>query len=321
VRQYCALDSAIQGALADMTDITGVLFCGHSLGGALACVATSMWTSSVSCQLVTFGAPRPGNAAFCAVVRAKTDGIVTRVVHDLDLVPTTPMRAMQYQHATPAWLMVDHSGTVTAESAERSVCEELLLRAWGVLAADFGVSDHFMSRYMRAVPVDHRSSSADAEKSDVSTQAPAEKSDASTQTTDETGAADGASDDGDGGVNAEGADDDDNGGRGDTEDADNVGDGSEPPPTKEGGGDGGQTSEPQDDTGAAPQDDEPAKADTADESTNEPTNDTNDTKTDGDNKQEDHNDDAEGPADSPDTAPRARSVRKAGPAKRTVKKP
>ena len=153
VRQYVSLDSAIQSALASMCgSISSVLFCGHSLGGALACIACSMWTSCVPCQLVTFGAPRPGNAAFGSVVRSKTSGLITRVVHDLDLVPTTPMRAMSYQHVEPSWLMVDHGGTVVCESLERTVCEELFLRVWGVLAADFGVSDHFMIRYSKAMP-------------------------------------------------------------------------------------------------------------------------------------------------------------------------
>ena len=183
VRQYTALDLAINSAIDNMDDITGVLFCGHSLGGSLACIAASMWTANMPCQLVTFGAPRPGNAAFAAAVRLKTLGAITRVVHDLDIVPSTPMRFMRYCHVTAPWMMVDHGGHVTSEKEERTVYDELVLRAWGVIAADFGVSDHFMSRYLRAVPAQQApATSADDEPAtepgtEPATEPPAEPAD------------------------------------------------------------------------------------------------------------------------------------------------
>lgn len=156
VRQYVSLHAPIRAALERM-DVSSVLFCGHSLGGALACVACSMWDEEghgaappPPCGLATFGAPRPGNAAFAAIVRAKTSGNITRVVHDLDVVPSVPMRAMMYCHVEAPWVAIDHQGHAHAEPEERSFREELILRIWGVLSADFGVSDHFMSCYLRA---------------------------------------------------------------------------------------------------------------------------------------------------------------------------
>ena len=153
VRQYVSLHATIQAALEREGDaMSAVVFCGHSLGGALACIASSMWTGTAPCKLITFGAPRAGNHAFVRAVRCRTSGDATRVVHDLDIVPTTPMRMMGYTHVVEPWLCVDHDGYVHTEAKERSMVDEAILRVWGVIAADFGVSDHFMSKYLAAVP-------------------------------------------------------------------------------------------------------------------------------------------------------------------------
>lgn len=66
-----------------------VIFAGHSLGAAVATLlAMAAGTPTAPARLVTFGGPRVGDAAFQAVVLARTTH--TRVVVDGDAVPRLP---------------------------------------------------------------------------------------------------------------------------------------------------------------------------------------------------------------------------------------
>lgn len=149
--QYMSLHSDLAAELKT-TGASRVLLCRHSLGGALACIAIAMLARWLDCpfDLVTFGAPRPGNSALAAQVRGEC-GRCMRVVHDRDIVPTMPMSKLMYTHVTPSWLCLDEAGRVDQQTHERSLLEELWLRLWGILSLDFGISDHFIDRYMRGV--------------------------------------------------------------------------------------------------------------------------------------------------------------------------
>ena len=148
--QYMSLHSDLSAAIAKGAP-DHIVFCGHSLGGALACIATAMSTHPVGCTLVTFGAPRPGNAGLAAVTSQRCERCV-RVVHDRDVVPSAPLRTLGYTHVVQPWLSLDEAGRTHAQATERSLTEEIWLRLCGVMSLDFGVADHLMDRYLRGVP-------------------------------------------------------------------------------------------------------------------------------------------------------------------------
>ncbi len=80
---------------------------GHSKGAAEAILAAWRWDKFRA--LVTFGAPRVGNAAF-AEAMANDAGAVPhhRVVHGCDPVPWVPLLSLGYRHACPAIVLDDH---------------------------------------------------------------------------------------------------------------------------------------------------------------------------------------------------------------------
>lgn len=81
------------------TDLETV-FCGHSLGGALALLAAVETARSfpVTTSSVTFGAPRVGNAEFTKSVQKLYPESHTRCVIPGDVVPRIPGVLMGYRH-------------------------------------------------------------------------------------------------------------------------------------------------------------------------------------------------------------------------------
>lgn len=176
--QYLSIHSDLAAAIQD-ADVDRVVFCGHSLGGALAAIAAAMLSlpPDVAKCLVTFGAPRPGNAGLAALV-TKACSVCTRVVHDRDIVPTMPLRCTGYAHVTSDWLCLNGDGELHVRANERSLMEELWLRVRGSLSLDFGVADHLMDRYMRAIDLDRRPSKVESDpgpENEEAEQAPAEE--------------------------------------------------------------------------------------------------------------------------------------------------
>jgi hypothetical protein len=90
------------------------LFAGHSLGGALACLAASRATPA---RLVTFGCPRVGDAAFVATLAHVA---VERYVNCCDIVCRVPPAAFGFVHpASPAY--IDADGLVHTDLATTDV--------------------------------------------------------------------------------------------------------------------------------------------------------------------------------------------------------
>ena len=90
------------------------LFTGHSLGGALACLAASRVRPA---RLVTFGCPRVGDAAFVATLAGVA---VERYVNCCDIVCRVPPAAFGFVHpAPPAY--IDHEGIVHVDLAALDV--------------------------------------------------------------------------------------------------------------------------------------------------------------------------------------------------------
>jgi len=90
------------------------LFTGHSLGGALACLAASRLRPA---RLATFGCPRVGDAAFVATLAGVA---VERYVNCCDVVCRVPPAAFGFVHPRPP-AYIDADGIVHADLATLDV--------------------------------------------------------------------------------------------------------------------------------------------------------------------------------------------------------
>lgn len=136
-----------------------VVFCGHSLGGAAACIAALDWVHSglVCDRLVTFGQPRVGDRKFAAGI--EESGIehiryvcCADVVSRLPRVGIWPLPVASYRHSgTLIYLGCD--GQRRVDPSRWSIgWDRATGRIRGILAAVFrGVTDHSMSGYLRRV--------------------------------------------------------------------------------------------------------------------------------------------------------------------------
>lgn len=159
---FAAALASVEAALDDWCAQQGggpLLVCGHSLGGALAClyararaVAAARAGGPVAdLELVTFGCPRVGDADHAAALNRLVPRHL-RFVHDDDVVTRVPLRTMGYRHAGTV-LFFDGSGLLGATPAgwvqflNRAVAASENLQ--NALAK--GVKDHSMARYLRLV--------------------------------------------------------------------------------------------------------------------------------------------------------------------------
>ena len=147
LRQYVSLHSHILKELEKRAEVRHVVLTGHSLGGALAVIAAAMLPPPYTCDIVTFGAPRPGNRQLRDAAFHKARSLV-RVVHDRDIVPSMPLGVMGFRHACDAWLALDEDGFVERKDREMSLWSELWMRACGMVFRDLGIGDHSMRNYL-----------------------------------------------------------------------------------------------------------------------------------------------------------------------------
>lgn len=78
-----------------------LVFCGHSLGGALAMLAAYHYACAGARvrAVVTFGQPRVGNGPFARAYNARLGDVTWRVVNNRDPVPRIPWMLGTYRHA------------------------------------------------------------------------------------------------------------------------------------------------------------------------------------------------------------------------------
>lgn len=149
-----ALRPAVEDWLATAAaERRSLLLCGHSLGGAMATLAASIWAPA---ELVTLGSPRVGDEPFAATVAA---GSGSRLVNCCDLVTELPPKLATYRHVQPP-TYIDAEGilspTATPEfiGADRGRARRdyLAKHAWrpnSVLVRD--LADHAPINYIRAL--------------------------------------------------------------------------------------------------------------------------------------------------------------------------
>ena len=132
---------------------------GHSLGGALAVLAGMTFLGRVQ-QLVTFGAPKVGNAAF-VVQFARLRPVTTQYAYALDPTPWVPPLFMGYPDVPVKWMSADWPARALAmaRAAWRTLKALVDVRTWcafrkalleSALADELG-GNHYMETYWEAV--------------------------------------------------------------------------------------------------------------------------------------------------------------------------
>jgi hypothetical protein len=107
-RRFRLIEASLKEAVHAQSDrFDRIIVTGHSLGGALASIASvylaNMVQKNVYC--VSFGSPRVGNREFVDLFRKSVSGS-RRFVNSGDPVPSIPMEAF-YEHATPAIVLTE----------------------------------------------------------------------------------------------------------------------------------------------------------------------------------------------------------------------
>ncbi len=124
------------------------VFCGHSLGGALATIAAAHYGCAA---LVTFGCPRVGDARFAQLVESRA-GEIRRYVHNNDVVPRVPPWWWGFRH--PRGLrFITTDGRILAAPSEWAQLLDRLRGRWQALGAPGldGIGDHRMCGYLDAL--------------------------------------------------------------------------------------------------------------------------------------------------------------------------
>ncbi len=109
-----------------------LLFCGHSLGGALATLAASVYPPDIT---LTFGSPRVGDRAFSETLPKH----FKRIHHDHDIAVRWPLAAFGYRHGGDPIHLAD---------------DGILTQRWGwrdMMFWPLGSLDHPIGRYREAL--------------------------------------------------------------------------------------------------------------------------------------------------------------------------
>ncbi len=129
------------------------VFTGHSLGGALATIASSVAEPE---WLITFGSPKVGNTPFGRLLDEKVRH--TRIVNRHDIVPLLPaadehLKADQFRHCGNYW-WINHEGELENDSQDARTAADTVPFTKSYLASDLTrppewFTDHSMGQYCR----------------------------------------------------------------------------------------------------------------------------------------------------------------------------
>ncbi len=147
------MQTAVDRIKQESKGVIPIYITGHSLGGALAQIATAVFGSDQIAACYTFGSPRVGNGYFDLWVKPPS----YRIENYADIVPQIPVVAPQlpvpelYRHSGDARYLPDH----TAGSPLRYE-PGLVMRAWQLLIGlrqffiagkILGIEDHSIAEY------------------------------------------------------------------------------------------------------------------------------------------------------------------------------
>jgi len=141
------VDKIWEKILAHLAQARGKKFyiCGHSLGGAMATIATSRLQNTVD-ALYTYGSPRVGTRKFIASIRTPH----YRHVNNNDIVPSVPFAIMGYKHHCPS-RYINYYGNIRKMSKWQRVKDQWRgrIRAWQKGVPFDGAYDHGMNHYVK----------------------------------------------------------------------------------------------------------------------------------------------------------------------------
>ncbi len=121
---------------------------GHSLGGAMATLYSTLCRPKNKPVVYTYGAPRCGNEDYCRLYPNQ----LYRVVNNNDAVPTVPYRVMGYRH-TGETIYINHYGNIRNLTPWQKFKDHLRGRfaAWRKLEFFDGIRDHSIDKYCQAM--------------------------------------------------------------------------------------------------------------------------------------------------------------------------
>lgn len=141
------LEKVIAAAVSEHPDY-GLLFTGHSLGGAVALIAAVKFNEQYSGKAVkvyTFGQPRVGDTDYAKYVESKITNFF-RVVHKKDLVPHKPAYLTFYRHSGfEVWYKDGMKGNYHFCKGDSDDCSNSIGRS----TFSFSVSDHSSLNYIQ----------------------------------------------------------------------------------------------------------------------------------------------------------------------------
>jgi hypothetical protein len=116
LRLYTQLSPQVQRAAKQFKPALPCFVTGHSLGGALATLATTDLTHNnralQNIQLYSYAAPRIGDGAFANYINTIAPNTF-RIINLSDIVPMVPpttLRAQEFTHAGQEWVFLDYAG-------------------------------------------------------------------------------------------------------------------------------------------------------------------------------------------------------------------
>jgi triacylglycerol lipase len=159
---YAALESVRKDLEAEIagTHYERLWLTGHSLGGALAMLCARAWEGAVE-GVYTFGQPRAGDSAFCALYDSALRGRTFRVIHADDIVPRVPWLLGAYRHAGHEIFFPSPSGRgIKGEGGwvqDGGLLSKVACDLWNVARElRYGklalLDDHHISRYLALFP-------------------------------------------------------------------------------------------------------------------------------------------------------------------------
>ncbi|KAF8997862.1 lipase [Cyathus striatus] len=136
-----AVLAAVKTALTRYSS-TQVTIVGHSLGGALALIASVHLPlhlpSNITFKTVTYGMPRVGNQEFVDYINARRD--LTRIVNQDDLVPIVPGRFLGFAHTKGETHIVNSGDWINCPGQDNTDSQCTIGYVPNILSGDTG--DH-----------------------------------------------------------------------------------------------------------------------------------------------------------------------------------